>query len=532
MTKRKGASQSGFRDILSRLRSDVRGNVLMLTAALLIPLCALIGSGIDLGRIYVVRSRMQVACDAASLAGRREVSSSGNAAQVSAESAKFFNYNFPQLSYGTTAFTPSTTISGDTTQVVTVTASTTLPMSMMQMFGFSSQAINVSCNAQQNFVNTDIVLVLDNTLSMNCAPGASATCSSATPVAGSKMAGMRSAVMALYSALSTAQTQLEAAHLRLRYSIIPYSSTVNIGKSVYGLNSGYIQATSPYLQNVTTCTRTQFGICTQSSTSVQPVNVTHPATFFPTAWNGCIEERKTNSTITQTSGSAIPNDANDLNFDLVPTTGTSATALATQWPAFDPVSETAYNTSQESPCPVAAQPLQAWSQSDLQAYMDSLIAGGGTLSDIGMIWAGRMLSRAGIWATLNPLKYGSMPVNRFVILMTDGGITAYSDYYTAYGVENVDHRVSGTPYPGATTDGYNHRQRFSMVCNAIKNQATSIWVIGFGQSFTGGASSDDTAALQNCASNSGQAAYISDSASLVAKFTQIGQAIGALRLTQ
>src|SRR5262249_7444614 len=158
-------------------------------------------------------------------------------------------------------------------------------------------------------------------------------------------------------------------------------------------------------------------------------STSHNSTWFNSSWSGCVEERYTNPTIT-TSTSAIPVDANDLNLDLVPTTGTSASALKTQWPPFDP-SAVSDSTTTSSPCPSQAMALQAQTRTQLQTYVNGLVAGGGTLSDLGMIWGGRLLSQNGIWSSMNPTTFGNMPVNRYLILMTDGGITAYDDYYTA-----------------------------------------------------------------------------------------------------
>lgn len=534
-----------LRGILSRLRRNQAGNVLILTAAFLIPALALIGSGVDLGRTYIARQRLQFACDAGSLAGRRAVAANQPDTVVKSEAVKFLTYNFPTQAYGTAAFAsgqPTVTITGTSPKVVTVSANTTLPMTIMQMFGVSTMPISVTCSAQEDYVNTDVMLVLDNTLSMNCTPGSSATCSSSYEVSGSKMAGMRTAVMALYDALSTAQTQLQNAGLRLRYGVVPYSSTVNIGKLIYLSGDsnlgylgqpGYFQSSSPYNKCTQyTATYNRWGQQTgQYCSAASSPTTTHQAKWFSTTWNGCVEERQSNNTI-NASTSNIPSDANDLNLDMIPTIGTSAAAVKTQWAPFDPSAISNTDVS-ASPCPTAVAALQSFTQSQMQAYVNSLVAGGGTLTDIGMIWGGRLLSQTGIWNAMNPVTYGNMPVNRYLILMTDGGVTAYQDYYTSYGVENWDHRASANPYPGATVDTNNHRQRFNLICNAIKNAGVQIWVIGFGQSFSSGSTASvDTTALQNCASSPSQASYITDTNGLVAKFTEIGQTIGALRLTK
>ena len=207
------ARREGF---LARLGRDVRGNALAIVAAALVPLSAMIGSGLDMSRAYMAKTRLQSACDAAALAGRRIMNNDTMTDPVRAEALRFFNFNFRQGLYDTDAFTPVVTrpVSG----TVRVTASTRIPTTIMHMFGFESLPLNVTCDASLNFVNTDIMLVLDVTGSMD--DNLSGT---------KKIVSMRDAVMALYDELAPIQAQLTANGLRMRYGIVPYSTTVNVG---------------------------------------------------------------------------------------------------------------------------------------------------------------------------------------------------------------------------------------------------------------------------------------------------------------
>ena len=80
------------------------------------------------------------------------------------------------------------------------------------------------------------------------------------------------------------------------------------------------------------------------------------------------------------------------------------------------------------------------------------------------------------------------------------------------------------PSPSESELNGRHMQRFRMICNAAKSMNISIWVIAFGTTL----SSDMLA----CASNANQASTVSDRDALIARFRQIGNNIGALRLTQ
>lgn len=56
--------------------------------------------------------------------------------------------------------------------------------------------------------------------------------------------------MALYDELAPVQQQLESQGLRLRYGIVPYSSTVNVGRLLYGANPDDLRTSSTYPSRV------------------------------------------------------------------------------------------------------------------------------------------------------------------------------------------------------------------------------------------------------------------------------------------
>ena len=177
-------------------------------------------------------------------------------------------------------------------------------------------------------------------------------------------------------------------------------------------------------------------------------------------------------------------------------------------------------------CPTEARRLAVWDRDDLDGYLLGLRTVGGTYHDIGMIWGARMISTEGVFAD-GCEEFNGMPCNRHVIFMTDGAQTSYCPVLTAYGLERNDMRVTGA----GNCSGFEnedqlarHQQRFRMACNAAKDLDTSVWVIGF-----------DTALNSNltgCASNSNQATTSSNGESLIARFREIGNQIGALRLVK
>ena len=208
---RKPVAQKGF---LTRLLHNQAGNTLALTAAAIIPLIGMIGGAVDMSRAYLTKSRLQQACDAGALAGRREMSNGSwtSAAQTTAN--KFFDANFEDGSYGTSGRTRTYT---ESSQTVTGNASVTVPMTVMKMFGFTPKTLNVTCTAEMKIPNTDVMFVLDTTGSMDW------TLSGDTK---SKIEALRDAVESFYTTLESSK----GSNTQIRYGFVPYSVNVNVGK--------------------------------------------------------------------------------------------------------------------------------------------------------------------------------------------------------------------------------------------------------------------------------------------------------------
>jgi len=238
--------------LLARLARDARGNTLAIVAAAMIPLTAMIGSGIDMSRAYMAKTRLQSACDAAALAGRRVMQDDTVDSNVTDTATRFLNFNFPQNLYQTTAFSPN--ITKPESGTVHIDVRTRMPTTIMRMFGFSSLPLNVSCDASLNFLNTDIMLVLDVTGSMAQDVNGHST----SVAANQKISALRDAVLALYDELKPIQDQLEANHLRLRYGIVPYSSTVNVGSLIRSVDSSYLASSVSYQTRVANYTNPNY----------------------------------------------------------------------------------------------------------------------------------------------------------------------------------------------------------------------------------------------------------------------------------
>lgn len=244
--------------ILMRLYHNQAGNTLAMVAASIFPLAALIGGGIDMSRLYLTKTRLQQACDAGALAGRRSMSGitwttgSGSSQETA---TNFFNANFREHRYGTGAL--SINYSATNAGAVNGTASVSVPMTLMSLFAMPAKTITAECTADLQLPNTDVMFVLDTTLSMNdINPGDSQ----------SRIAVLRTAVTNFYNELQ--RVKPDGAHIR--YGFVPYSSTVNVGML---LKPAWLQNNPIYDSREADSTSTQT-TTTKSGGGVQPATTT------------------------------------------------------------------------------------------------------------------------------------------------------------------------------------------------------------------------------------------------------------------
>lgn len=245
---------------LARLRKDETGNILAMMAAGLIPLVIMIGSGVDVSRTYLVKSRLQQSCDAGALAGRKTMgvntwaANSGAAAQAA---QSMFEANFSDGRLSSQNLEVNFT---ETSGTVNGTASVELPMTLMKYFGKQQMDIEVTCQAELAIPNTDVMFVLDTTGSMNRADDGSNN-QTAIELSNSKIVGLRQAVRCFYEALSKQDTVADcgstpsgaAQTAQIRFGFVPYAVNVNVGRLLptdYFVDSWTYQSRVPVISSV------------------------------------------------------------------------------------------------------------------------------------------------------------------------------------------------------------------------------------------------------------------------------------------
>lgn len=230
-------STSGF---FRALRSDTAGNVYAMAAAALFPIAAIIGGGVDIGRAYMAQARLQQACDAGALAGRRAMSGATMSTADAAEARKFFDFNFPETSFDTDPFTKVNGqdnprfVDGPGDKSVRGYAQTTLNTSIMKIFGYKKMDLKVDCTSRLDIGNVDVMMVLDVTGSMNWKPNGYSTSNESEK----RISGLKDAVKDFYDILGTGDGSSNSS--QIRYGFMPYNAMINVGETLYDENPSWL----------------------------------------------------------------------------------------------------------------------------------------------------------------------------------------------------------------------------------------------------------------------------------------------------
>ena len=449
---------------LTSLLHDRRGNVIAMLAAGLIPLTAMIGGGIDISRAYMVKAKLQQACDAGALAGRKamnEATQNNGYGAPDVESQKFFRANFPD-DYQSTTQSEMVRQPGDKTEFV-AKATAKLPTAVMYIFDKDEFDLEVNCRSVMEVSNSDITMVLDVTGSMI----------TSVPGGGTRIQALRAAMNSFYTVVDNAAANSNA---RIRYGFVPYSQTVNVGRLLRtewiadrhdyqtagrerertgspeivehfrSKDSRYTSNCSGYYGNwdsypvygrydnsykgciwdddhLNNDYFNPFGFSYEKRSVDTSVYKLFQGVINPTGkdnatlkWVGCIEERETvpdaawafnfqSKRITSNKG-ATPYD---LDIDSAPTSD-----IRTQWSPYWPEIiyernngilrrwETSSKNVNKSAaaCPARAQLLRQMTQTEFQDYSATLTPTGGTYHDIGLLWGGRISSQDGLFKNI------------------------------------------------------------------------------------------------------------------------------------
>lgn len=332
------ASIDAPRGILVGLARDTRAATLPLMAAAMIPLVAMIGGAVDMSRFYLVKTRLQQACDAGALAARRTMTTTALDDESHEQGQNFFKLNLREGIYGADDVTLTLHDVNDAGEVVSPddaigkvggTAVAKVPTTMMRVFNYDEVEMTAECEARLEVSNNDIMFVLDVTGSM----------------AGSRIEGLKTAVVDFYDAIAEATSE----ESRLRIGFVPYSSSVNLGS--VGMTGGilplqYITDTTPYqtrrrvkLSDVTTTNNGNWTTISSSATAWTQ----HSSQANRTSGQ-CSSVTVPNSTTTYGPETTVVTTTNGANDSVTTTTTRTRTATIVQYQRVWGVTDTSGNT--------------------------------------------------------------------------------------------------------------------------------------------------------------------------------------------
>jgi Flp pilus assembly protein TadG len=263
--------------LTKQVLADQQGNILPMAAAGILVMAALIGGGVDMSRGYQAQTRLQNACDSAVLAGRRAVTTNGFNAAAEAQAQRYFDVNYSDAVQGT----KNADITFDADQsgnAVTATATTTMPMLMMQLFGEVDMPLTANCQSTMGVGNSDVTMVLDVTGSM------------ATAVTGgTRLSALQDAMRNFYD---TVNISTAGSNARVRYSFVPFSTTVNVGRLLmdadvdYIANEWTIQSRAPIFNTITEQVRVGWNTpVTTSATTYTSESTSSTQSYTSTKYN-------------------------------------------------------------------------------------------------------------------------------------------------------------------------------------------------------------------------------------------------------
>ncbi len=483
-----------LRSLLVPVLSDRRGVAAVFLAVALIPLIGAVGLAVNSSLGYLVKTRMGKSLDTAGLAAGR-VALDANAKQVAQQ---YFDANFGKAGGGVevTGFDFEVDPSF---RYVTLSATADVPTLFMRVFGHDKMNVGARAVIERETTGMELALVLDNTGSLY----------------GANFTALQNAANDLIDIIYGNKNTVD----NLWVSLVPYTSTVNIGKT----RTGWLASGDRVLTNL--------------------------ASYSTDGWKGCV------------MGQAMPYDGDDTpvsvqklgSFFYAATSSTSdnnwptiKTSIADQNKGSSSDENSARGPNLGCGSPITSlTPYKATVKAGLAAM--GPVHRGGTTGNLGLTWGWRTLSPRwrGTWGGETPgelpLDYNTPMMEKVAVILTDGNNQFYDNDtstannsvpasdYTGYGrIEQLNGNSNGNAQARRDTGRATLDSRMAGTCAAMKKEGIRIYSIIFG------AAPDSTAKtlFTNCATTPAMYYYAPTTAKLSDAFRAIGGQLANLRIVE
>lgn len=461
-----------FLATIGEFRRNRQGNVAIIFAVALMPIMAAAGIGVDLSRAYLVKAHLTQALDAAGLAVAGSPGASEEYLETLAQD--FFNANYPTTAIGV----PGELHLNLGDNVVTLSATATLPTSLLGIFGVDEMDVGSEIEVTRENKALEIVMVLDNTGSMGSS---------------GKLDAMKEAATSLVNILFGDNPDLDKIHIGL----VPFAAGVNVGTDFPTSALDMTGASSIHKENFKFSTQPTVDNLWDLYDEIDD-----------RSWSGCVQTR--------------PEPLDEL--DTPPVSGDS---LWVPWFAPDERSSGYYNNYLSD---ADSSQGNGKEQKDLSKYMSSHLgstsrgpnygctmrpltpltndkdlllsdinamnASGVTHIPVGLAWGWRVISPEEPFS--EGREYNDLDVDKAVILLTDGSnvLGTASNHnrsrYTAYGY--VRRGRLGTTDSGAAEDRLDPKT--ADICENIKDEGVRLYTITFKVSNT-----ETQALMEGCATS-------------------------------
>ena len=520
-----------FKKFMKKIQSffgTESGMTLPLLAISMVAITGMVGLAIDTARMQLVQSKLQFSLDAAGLAAGSTVSTS----TLNSEVAKYLGVNFNGYLGATLTGTSATVDSTNT--IITLSATATLPTTFMDAVGVATITVTANSQISRAVTGLELVMVLDNTGSMNNSAGQSGV---------SKIQALQTAATTLVNTLFASNPPAG----KLWVGIVPFSQAVNIGTS----HSSWMNATydNSMVDTSGSTATTDWGTtswagCVDARSggydvTDDPPSLSNSSTLFNqyywysdnynpdsgsvtnsgyNTWKTCTNRwnRCKNGTCTVASGTCSTRN------------GFTCTPIAPSCTYASPL-----NTTSAGPnllCPQQVTPMTN-NKTTLLNAISSMTAQGNTVINQGMQWGWNMISPRwqGFWGgTMGsnglPLAYNTHGMSKAVVLLTDGTNTIDNTSHSSYWFLG-DNKLGTTNGNTAVTTLNN---KTLQLCNAMKNNGIYVYTIALG--------TDPTAAglsmLQSCATASNYYFNSPSTSQLQGIFNAIGDSLSNLRVSK
>jgi Flp pilus assembly protein TadG len=197
--------------LLARFRCDERANVAPMFAIAMIPILGLTGTAVDYSNANAARTALQAALDTTALMLSKEADGLTQA-QLNQKATQYFTANITNTEAQNIVVTPtfSTPVAGNF--VLNISASASVNLRFMSVFGQTSIPISSSTEVKWGIKKLELAMVLDNTGSM---------------AQSAKMTNLKTAAHNLLTTLKNAAKKTGD----VKVAIIPFDVTVKPGTS-------------------------------------------------------------------------------------------------------------------------------------------------------------------------------------------------------------------------------------------------------------------------------------------------------------